>query len=397
MTVDLSDPDTYTSGPPYDFFRELRSREPVSWQAERGGRGFWAVTRYHDVISVLRNPQLFSSWRGGALMVDPPPDFLPKLREGMMNRDPPDHTHLRRLVNKALSPRRVEQLDARVSERAAHLVASVRERGACDFAVEVAGEMPLFMISEILGVPGEDRNALYALTTRMLGSEIADPSAALRDQIAAAGEIRAYAAELRKRRLANATDDLSSELARGEVDGRPLTEGEFQAFFMLLFNAGADTTRSMLCFGLDLLIDRPDVIRRLRESPELLPPAIEEIARFVSPAIQMRRTATQDTELAGAHIRENDKVIVFFPSANRDETVFSEPDRFDIDRAPNDHIAFGFGTHFCLGAALARLEARHVFREVLGQLEGIEHVEPIVAARTNFIRGVRHLKIRYAA
>jgi len=394
---DLADPDTYKDGVPHDVFRELREHEPISWRTEKAGRGFWAVTRYHDIVSILRTPGVYSSWRGGALLADPPPEFLDKLREGLLNRDPPDHTKLRRLVNKALSPRQIERLDLKVAQRAKALVGSIRERGHCDFALEIAREMPLFMISEILGVPTEDRQALHELTIRALGTYIADPKEALRDQLAAANALRDYGGELRTRKAAAPGDDLASKLVAAEIEGRRLTEGEFRAFFLLLFNAGTDTTRGLLCYGLDLLLQHPESAQRLRAEPALLESAIEEMLRYESPLLQVRRTATRDVELAGAQIKEGDKVVVFFPSANREAAVFPDPDRFDIARTPNDHIAFGFGAHHCLGAPLARLEARHVFREVLAQLRDIERSAPAVTLRSNFVRGLRSLQIRFAA
>ncbi len=389
--IDLSHPDTYTHGFPHDTFKLLRSTDPVSRQEASGG--FWAITRYADIVAVLRTPQIYSSWRGGVLLDDPPPEFLARLRESMMNSDPPDHTWLRRLVNKALNPRRIALLDTRVAEHAKTIVANVRARGRCDFARDVAESMPLFMISEILGVPAEDRHALYALTVRMFSTEVVDPAEAMRDKVAAAGEMRRYGAELGRRKAAAPGDDLTSELVTAEIDGRKLTEGEFQAFFMLLFNAGTDTTRSVLCYGLDLLLSHPEAMARLRADAAALPSAIEEMLRFEPPVIQIRRTATRDTELAGVKIAEGDKVVVFFPSANRDESVFPDPDRFDIARTPNDHIAFGFGTHHCLGAPLARLEAKHVFRELLAH--ELERDGEMVPLRTNFVRGMRHLPIRF--
>ena len=391
MTLDLAAPDTYSHGFPHGYFRELRANDPISWRSERNGPGFWAVTRYSDAVQVLRTPLVYSSWRGSVLLADPPPAFLGQLRQSMMNSDPPAHTWLRRTVNKALNPRRIEKLDAKISHHARELIASVRSRGHCNFATDVAEEMPLFMISEILGVPSEDRGALFPLTVRMFSSED------LGEKAAAAKEMRAYGAALRMRKRAAPGDDLASELLAAEVDGRRLTDDEFDAFFMLLFNAGTDTTRSLLSYGLDLLLDRPDDMKRLRDNPALLPGAIEEMLRFESPVIQIRRTATTDVELAGRQIREADKVVVFFPSANRDDSVFADADRFDIERTPNDHIAFGFGAHHCLGAPLARLEAKHVFREVLEQLPGLERVAPALPLRSNFVRGLRQLEIRYAA
>ncbi len=391
--VDLTDPDTYMHGIPHDVFAQLRAEAPVSWQRERHGPGFWAVTRYHDVQAVLRNPAVFSSWRGGALLADPPPEFLAKLREGMLNRDPPDHTLLRGLVARAFHPRRVTELEQRVAAQARLVVDRLRGGGRCDFATEVAGELPMFVICEILGVPHAEREALYALTARMFGSELDDPAAALRDAIAAANEMRAYGAALVRARRARPASDLISELLSAEIDGRRLTDGEFEAFFLLLFNAGSDTTRSLLCYGLDLLLDHPAIADQLRADPALLPDAIEEMLRYETPVIQFRRTAARDTELAGQRIAEGDKVVVFFPSANRDAAVFRDPDRFDIARGANPHVAFGFGTHYCIGAPLARLEGRYVFGEMLTKLRRLERVGRLVAARTNFIRSVRHLEV----
>lgn len=395
--LDLASPDTYANGIPHAVFRELRATNPVSWQREERGRGFWAVTRYQDVLTVLKAPQLFSSWRGGALLEDPPAEFLEKLRQNMLNRDPPDHTRMRKLVNHVFSPKRVTALETAIIAHAKVLVDRVRERGTCDFATDVAGEMPLFVICEILGVPVEDRRMLYGLTGRMFGSEIQDRAEAMRDGMAAADAMRTYGAELGRQRTVAPTGDLVSDLLAADLDGRRLTEGEFQAFFMLLFNAGADTTRSLLCYGLDLLFSHPDALARIRGDLALLPAAIEEMLRYEPAVIQFRRTATADTEIAGTKIAEGDKVVVFFPSANRDDDVFASPDRFDIDRTPNHHLAFGHGTHFCLGAPLARLESKHLFREVVARLPELERTGPIVTTRTNFIRSVRHQPIRFRA
>jgi cytochrome P450 len=389
--LDLADPDTYSRGVPHEAFRWLRAHDPVSWRAS----GYWAVTRYDDVRTVLQTPEVFSSWRGGVLFEDPPPEFLAKLRENMLNRDPPEHTAMRRLVNHAFSPKRLATLEARIAAHARHLIDQVIDRGGCDFATEVAGEMPLFVICEILGVPLADRQRLYALTARMFGSEIQDRAAAFRDSMDAAAEMRAYGAALEAEKRARPADDLASDLLEAELEGRRLEPGEFQALFMLLFNAGADTTRSLLCYGLELLIEHPEVLDRLRRDLRLLPRAIEEMLRYETPVIQFRRTANRDATLGDRRIAEGDKVVVYFPSANRDEAVFTDPDRFDIERSPNHHLAFGYRAHFCLGAPLARLESRHVLREVLTRLDELERARPIETARTAFIRSVRHQPIRF--
>lgn len=391
--LDLADPETYSRGVPHQAFRWLRTHDPVSWRAP----GYWAVTRYDDALAVLRAPAVFSSWRGGVLFEDPPPEFLAKLRENMLNRDPPEHTAMRRLVNHAFSPKRLAALGERIAAHARLLVDQVIDRGACDFATEVAGEMPLFVICEILGVPLADRQRLYALTARMFGSDIQDRAAAFRDSMAAAAEMRAYGAALEAEKRARPADDLASDLLDAELEGRQLEPGEFQALFMLLFNAGADTTRGLLCYGLEVLLEHPEVLARLRGDLSLLPRAIEEVARYESPVIQFRRTANRDTELGGRRIAEGDKVVVYFPSANRDEAAFADPDRFDIERSPNHHLAFGHGPHFCLGAPLARLESKHVLREVLTRLDELERAQPIETARTAFIRSIRHQPIRFRA
>ncbi|WP_344847898.1 cytochrome P450 [Kribbella ginsengisoli] len=388
----MTDPDTYSAGVPHDVFRWLRENDPVSHR----GAGHWAVTRYDHVSTVLREPAIFSSWLGGVLPDDLPVEFLAKLRENMLNRDPPEHTAMRRLVTHAFSPQRLARLDSKMAVHARILVERVRDRGHCDFATEIAGQMPLFVICEILGVPLSDREMLYSRTARMFGSEFSDRADAQRDAIAAAEELRDYATELRQAKRARPADDLVSDLLHADLDGRRLEHSEFQAFFMLLFNAGADTTRSLLCFGLDLLLDRPDVLDRARSKPCMLPRVIEEILRFEPPVIQFRRTVARDTTLGGRKLAAGDKVLVYFPSANRDASVFANPDQFDVDRAPNRHLAFGHGVHFCLGARLARLECEHVLRQLIARLGSIERDRPMVTARTAFIRSVQNQEIRFS-
>lgn len=392
---DLADPRTYDEGPPHDFYRHLRAHEPVSWHREPGGPGYWVVTRHADLLSVVKNPKDYSSWRGGVLIADPPPEFLPKLRQSMLSRDPPDHTRYRRLVGRAFSPRRLAEIEARIAAHADKLVEGIADRGSCDFVACVAGEMPLFVICEILGVPPDDRGELYRLTTRMLANDHPDPREALADGMRAAGEMRAYGAALGARKRASPGDDLVSDLLAAQVDGHSLSDEDFQAFFMLLFNAGADTTRSLLAFGLDLLLDRPAELARLRADPSALPVAIEELIRFISPVMHFRRTTTRAVELGGKQIEAGAKVVVCFNSANRDEQVFAEPDVLDLQRHPNPHVGFGAGPHTCLGGPLARMESRHVLRAVLERLDEIERVSPLVRHRSNLINSARALHIRY--
>lgn len=391
--VNLASPSTYASGFPHAVFRELREKDPVSWQDNPGSRGYWAVTRYRDVVTVLRDPTTFSSWLGGSLINDPPPEFLARLREGMLNRDPPDHTAFRRLVSKAFTPRRVANLEPAIVDHARALLAPLRDGARFDIASDFAGEIPLYVICEILGVPQADRRTLYRLTARMLSNASLDATAAFEDGMLAARDMRAYSAELMRDKRARPGDDLASDLLAAELDGRRLTDSEFQAFFQLLFNAGADTTRTLLCLGTNLLLDRPELAGSLRADPSRWPIVIEEMLRFESPTIQFRRTATRDVELAGVRIAQNDKVVAFFPSANRDDAAFLDPDRFDPDRTPNEHVAFGTGVHFCLGAPLARLEAKLAFTELFASAP-FERVSEMLLAPTAFVRSVKRLEVR---
>lgn len=395
--IDLASPETYAAGIPHAEFRRLRAEEPVSWQPELNGPGFWAVTRYADLVHVLRTPSLFSSHRGGCRLEDVPPEFLEKIRENMMNSDPPHHTKLRKLTNHVFSPKRIGLLEQRIAGYARSLVDRAFESGRCDFASDIAGALPLFVICEILGVPETDRLRLYDLTNRMFASVSEDRAVAMKASMAAANEMRGYAVELAAaRRGRPRSDDLVNDLLEAEIDGRPLSESEFQAFFMLLFNAGADTTRSVLCYGLELLLQHRDDLTRLCADPALLPGAIEEILRYETVVIQFRRTAVAATELGGAKIAEGEKVVVFFPSANRDEAVFASPDRFDITRSPNHHLAFGHGTHFCLGAPLARMEALALYRELFGRVARIERTGTMITGKTNFVRSVHSQPIGLA-
>jgi cholest-4-en-3-one 26-monooxygenase len=393
--VDLSHPDTYRHGFPHELFRRLRAESPISWREEPGGPGYWAVTRYDDAVEVLSKPTLFSSWLGGVRLPDPPAPFLHKLRESLLNRDPPEHTALRAVVNKGFTGARMQRLRERIRAHARELVARVEGRGTCDFATEIAGEMPLFVICELLGVPAADRAHLYALTARMFNSEIGDAQAAFADAMAAAEEMRAYGAAFVRQKPSG--EDVMSDLLGARPGGCPLGQGELQAFFALLFAAGADTTRTLLCLGLDLLLDRPETLTRLASTPALIPMAIEEMLRFEPPVLHFRRTASADGVLRGKAIAAGQKVVVFFPSANRDETVFAEADEFIIDRSPNAHLAFGHGVHQCLGGTLARIQATHVLGTLLGRVREIERRGPKVEARTNFVRSVHRLPIAFRA
>ena len=383
-------------GPPYELFARLRRESPVHRHAEQGGPGFWAVTRYDDVVEVSRDSATWSSYAGGTMIADATPEQLFVVRQMMLNMDPPQHTKLRALINKGFTPRMVTHLHGRIGELARAIVDRVAPQGACDFVTEVAGELPSYVIAELMGIPLDDGRELYRLTERMHTADRSPEGIASGTQ--AIFEMLSYANGIRAAKRERPANDIASTLLAAEVDGEKLTDLEFDMFFLLLINAGGDTTRNLVAGGMLELLRRPDVLRSLRDEPRLLPGAIEEMLRFCSPVVHFRRTATRDVVLGGQPIAAGEKVVVFYASANRDETVFSDPDTFDIGRSPNEHVAFGGGgVHFCLGANLARVEIRAMFTEVLSRLHDMELAGPVERLRSNFINGPRHMPVRFRA
>jgi cytochrome P450 len=393
-SIDLIDLRSYVDGPPHEQLRWLRANDPVHWHPEPAGPGFWAVTRYDDVVHVSRDTATFSSFAGGSMLADSPPEFLAGMRLMMLNMDPPQHTKLRALVNKGFTPRMVGELEGRIRGLARQIVDAVAPRGACDFVADVAGELPSYLIAELVGIPLDDGRRLYSLTERM--HTVAPTPEGIADGQAAFGEMMAYASDLRAAKTARPGADLASALLAAEIDGQRLSELEFNMFFMLLINAGGDTTRNLVAGGMLTLLRHPGELARLRREPHLVPSAIEEMLRHQSPVQHFRRTTTRDTTLGGRPLVAGQKVVMFYTSANRDEARFAEPDRFDVGRTPNEHVAFGGGgTHYCLGANLARLEIRAMFDEVLTRLDAIEVAGPVTWLPSTFINGPRRMPVRF--
>ena len=392
--TDLLDLANYADGPPHALFRQLRAEDPVHWQAYAEGGGLWAVMKYADVVQVSRDPATFSSYAGGTMVDDAPPPQLAMMRMMMLNMDPPQHTKLRLLVNKGFTPSAVARLQQRVGELAARIVDAVAPRGSCDFVAEVAGELPSYVIAELVGIPLDDGRRLYRLTERMhTKAETADDHSVLEGAIA---EMMSYSHTLREAKRSRPGSDIASALLAAEVDGARLSDVEFDLFFMLLINAGGDTTRNLVAGGMLALIEHPEQWARLRGDPGLLPSAIEEMLRWVTPVVHFRRTATRDTVLRDRRIAAGDKVVIFYSSANRDEDVFADADRFDVARTPNEHLAFGGGgAHFCLGANLARLETRALFQQVLTRLPDLRLAGPVERLRSIFINGPRRMPVAF--
>jgi cholest-4-en-3-one 26-monooxygenase len=394
--VDLLDPDTYAGGVPHETFAMLRREAPVYRHARSGGLAFWAVTRYHDIVAVSRDWSTFSSERGGALLNEMTEENLATQRLMMLNMDPPRHTKLRALVNKGFTPRQVGLLTGPIRRVCAGLVDAVAERGRCDFVADIAAELPLQVIAELLGIPQSDRHQIFEWSNTMVGGNDPELRGSPEEAQAAAFAMYGYANELAQARRDSPRDDLVSVLMRAEVDGERLTEMEFDLFFLLLAVAGNETTRNLISGGMLALIEHPEQRRRLEDDPSLLDSAVEEMLRWVTPVMQFQRTAQRDAQLGGVRVAEGDRVGLFYVSANRDEAAFERPDRFDVGRTPNEHITFGGGgPHFCLGMNLARLEIRLVFEELLRRLREPELDGPVRRLRSNFLNGIKAMPLRF--
>jgi cholest-4-en-3-one 26-monooxygenase len=395
-TIDLTDKDVFVRGVPHDWFASLRREAPVFWHDEPDGPGFWCVTRYDDVVTVNRDNQTFSSHEGAVFMWDLPAEDLEQQRLMMLNMDPPIHTRYRRLVNKGFTPRMVSELEQTVRARTRSILDTVTPRGECDFVTDVAAELPLQVIADILGVPQEDRHKMFDWSNRMIGSEDPEYGVTQEEAQLASMELFAYAAKLAEDKRSQPGQDLISILSGAEVDGERLTQLEIDLFFMLLTVAGNETTRNQVSHGLLALLEHPDQLERLRANRDLLPGAVEEMLRCASPVMHFRRTATQDLTLNEQAVAAGDKVVIWYVSANHDERVFDDPMRFNIERSPNEHVAFGGGgPHFCLGANLARMEIRVMFDELLDRWPELELAGEPQRLRSNFINGIKHIPLRF--
>jgi cholest-4-en-3-one 26-monooxygenase len=395
IDVDLSDPDTFVGGIPYAAFQRLRTEAPLYWQPEtNGGRGFWCVTRYDDLMAVSKDPLTFSSAKGGTNIFEVPEEDISMLRLLMLNMDPPKHNKFRRLVSTGFTNRMVTQLEPHVREICADLIDKVAKKDSFDFVTEIAAELPLLVIAELLGVPMEDRHKVFDWSNSLVGFDDPEYKTSMETGKIASAQMWAYANDLAGKRKEHPLDDLVSVLMQAEVDGDRLSEQEFDSFFLLLAVAGNETTRNLISGGMLALIQHPEERARVLADPSLLPTCIEELLRWVSPLIHFRRTATRDVHMHGQTIREGDKVVIFYPSANRDERRFVNPETFDVTRTPNDHLAFGIGEHFCLGANLARLEIKLIFEEMLRRLPDLELAGPVRRLRSNFLNGIKGMPVK---
>jgi len=432
----IFDPSTYVDGVPFGALARLRRQTPVVWVDEipvlgwPAGPGFWLVLRHADVESVLARPQLFSSSLGATQIRDPAtPHALGYVRQMMLNMDPPDHSRLRRLLARSFTRRAVSQLEDRICGHARAICDRVftGPRGECDFAKDVAADLPLLTLADVLGVPQQDRWLLFDWSNRVIGyqdpdyasSAAFDPAVGthmarqameLRPVPASDGrmpdprtregmpDLYAYAHLLAEEKRRHPGDDVMSILlAQVDDDGGRVSVAEFENMFWLFAVAGNETLRNGLPGACIALLEHAAAQDDLRADLALMPAAVDEMLRWWTPVMTFRRTATSDCELGGQRIGEGDKVVVSFTSANRDEAVFAAPGRFDIRRRPNPHLVFGYGPHFCLGAHLARTQMQALFGEVLTRTSSLRFAGHPSYLRSNFQRGVKRLPITWIA
>jgi len=394
MKIDLLDVVSYSRSQPHDQFAWLRNNDPVHWHDEPDGPGFWAVTRYDDVSAVGRDPQTYSS--SPTIMIADSTTPQDGVHQMMLMADPPVHTRMRRLVNREFTPRATAQMQGHIDGIARGIIDAVVERGECDLVTDIAGVMPSFVIADMLGIPQADGLELYHHTEALhSSSEVIGREA----QDAAFAAMYAYAAETFARKAAEPGDDLASLIVASELDGRPCDEMDFFLWFLLLVDAGGDTTRNLVGGGMQALFEHPDQLALLMADIDgVLPTAVEELLRWVSPVIYMRRTVTEPAVLAGQALAEGDKVVMYYGAANRDPVHFDEPERLDLLRTPNRHVAFGGGgPHFCLGAHLARIEITAILRELLTRLGNIAPAGEPTWMDSNFIFGPTSLPVSFAA
>jgi cholest-4-en-3-one 26-monooxygenase len=397
---DFTDPDLYSSRVPTEELAELRRTAPVWWNAQRRGvsgfddEGYWVVTRHEDVVEVSRNSDVFSSWENTAIIRHREGisrDQIELQRFVLLNIDPPQHTKLRSIVTRGFTPRAINNLREALTARAERIVATALEEGTGDFVTDVACELPLQAIAELIGIPQEDRRKIFAWSNDMVGYD--DPEYE-GDGVTAAAELIGYSMVMAEERKGCPRDDIVTKLVHAEIDGGQLSPDEFGFFMILLAVAGNETTRNAISHGMLAFLDNPEQWELFKaERPDS---AADEIVRWSTPVTVFQRTALADTTLGGQPIRKGERVGLFYRSANFDEEVFDHPERFDVLRSPNPHLGFGgSGAHFCLGANLARLEMDLIFNAIADGMPSIRKAGDPERLRSGWLNGIKKLPVSY--
>ncbi|MFN7148563.1 MAG: cytochrome P450 [Microthrixaceae bacterium] len=387
--------ETWAATEPHDQFDMLRREDPVHWHPEPDGPGFWAITKHADVRAISHDWETYSSELGATFIPTQDEEVLAQLRLTILNQDPPRHNRARRLVSKAFTPRMIAQLVEEIERRAAAVIDTVIDRGECDFVEDIAAQVPVQMICEMIGLESEQWPRMFEISNDVIGARD-DPEYAHVDTEAASAEIFALCDAVAEDRRSNPRDDLMTALVQAEIDGERLDNMELNLFFITLVVAGNETTRNLINHSLLALVDHPEQADRLRREPALWDSAVEEMLRWGSSIHNFRRTVTTDTVLRGVELSAGDKVVMYYASANRDEDVFDSPHTFDIARTPNDHVTFGGGgVHYCLGASLARAEIKATMRQVVERLPGIALAGPPVRLASDFVNGIKRMPVTW--
>ncbi len=407
--VDLSDPGVWHLGVPREEFARLRREAPVAWNERVDGhKGFWAVSRYDDIVEVSRSTELYSS-RNGVISLDDFDDAQNEARRTLLEMDPPQHTAMRQIIRNAFGAKEISHLEAAVRATAGQLVEEALEEGEVDVVAKIAKQLPIRTLCRLMGVPESRREDMIRWSDLLIGSDdsdFIDPAYAAVPQAErrllpfghpASLEAFELGLELAAARRKHCESDIVTVLAQGTVEGRPLTEGEFCNYFLMLVVAGNETTRHSISHGINALADNPGEWDRFRKGGIDSKVAANEVIRWATPVHFVRRIAVRDTELGGARISAGDKVAMYYASGNRDEAHFEDPDRFVIDRAPNLHMAFGKGgPHFCLGNNVAQLQIRILLEEMSKKVAAFELTGPMDRLRSNHVHGVKRLPMRLA-
>jgi cytochrome P450 len=403
----LADPSAYADDERlHAALTHLRANNPVAWVDNPPYRPFWAITRHADIMAIERANDLFISEPRPLLSTAAADDLAKEqLEAGMglrtlIHMDDPHHRKVRAIGADWFRPKAMRDLKVRVDELARRYVDKMADMGGeCDFVTDIAVDFPLYVIMSLLGLPESDFGRMHMLTQEMFGGdddEYKRDGGTLEDQLAVLLDFFAYFSKLTASRRENPTEDLASAIANGRIDGEPLSDMDTASYYVIVASAGHDTTKDAISGGLLALIENPGELDRLRRDPSLMVTAVEEMIRWSTPVKEFMRTAAEDTTIRGVDIAKGHSVYLAYVSGNRDEEVFTDPFRFDVGRDPNKHVAFGYGVHFCLGAALARMEMNSLFTELLNRLDTIELAGTPELSATTFVGGLKHLPIRYS-
>jgi cytochrome P450 len=392
--VDLTDLSYFEDGPPHQLFARMRAQASPHWNALTGDEpGFWSFTRFADIQAISRDPATFSSARGGVFATLRGAAPVEVLREVILGMDPPQHTKIRSIVQAVFTPKLIRQKEDEIRSTVTALLDDVIEKGACDFVDDIAVELPLRVIADMLGVPQADRRQLFEWTnTLSLAAATANPELGLSALVDIGGYLTGTIAE----RRANPGDDLVSKMLMAEVDGESLTDSEVSLFFGLLMFAGNDTTRNTTSGGMRALMENPGELQKLVGNPDGIPNAVEEMLRWVTPVIYFTRVAQRDTEVHGHPIREGERVAMWYSAGSRDPAMNDDPERFDVSRQKPAHQAFGGGgPHFCLGNPLARLELRVLFEELIRRVPDMQITGPVTRLTSNFSNELQSMPVSF--